>query len=185
MALKASVTKLNTLCLLKFRWPNFYGSGIEQHNPPVEKMMHYMFKLEVGAGYACLSHGGQGRSSEPPTSTPLAWLFWYKLASHAAASVERSCPCLEQAHNARKSRPPPTAPQAQEVFHQRTFQLPHRSAALCGNLLYNIPFAGFCPVSCFSFPSLFFLWSLPIQATCPWIFVLGSPSGNPDWGRRP
>ena len=61
LALKASVTKLNTLSLLKFRWPNFHGSGTEQHNPPVEKMMHYMFKLEVRAGYACLSHGGQGR----------------------------------------------------------------------------------------------------------------------------
>ena len=65
LALKASVTKLNTLSLLKFRWPNFHGSGTEQHNPPVEKMMHYMFKLEVRAGYACLSHGGQGRWASP------------------------------------------------------------------------------------------------------------------------
>lgn len=61
MALKASATKLNTLFLLKFHWPNFHDSGIEQHDPPVEKMLHYMFKLEARAGYACLSHGGQSR----------------------------------------------------------------------------------------------------------------------------
>ena len=54
----------------------------------------------------------EGKADEQaPTSIPLAWLFWYKLASHAAASTERSCPCLEQGHNARKSMPPPTAPQ--------------------------------------------------------------------------
>ena len=35
----------------------------------------------------------------------------------SAASMERSCPCLEQGHNARKSMPPPTVPHPQEVFH--------------------------------------------------------------------